>query len=109
VANKAKAATRITAAEIKYMRITAGHTWIDKKTNTEIAKELNTAPLLDKIQDYKGKWMQYVNRMQRNRSLRLKKKLHPKRQKGPRKSSEETSGYVRPERVNKWTNSLIAT
>jgi hypothetical protein len=78
VANKTKAATRITAAEIKYMRITAGHTWVDQKTNTEIAKELNTAPLLDKIQDYKGKWMQYVNRMQRNRSLRLIKNYTPK-------------------------------
>jgi hypothetical protein len=32
--------TRRTAAEMKYMRKTAGHTWTDYKTNNEIAKEL---------------------------------------------------------------------
>jgi hypothetical protein len=32
-----------------------------------------------------------------------------KRQKKPNKSIEETSGCVRPERVKKWPNSLIAT
>jgi len=30
-------ARRITAAEMKYMRITAGYTWTDHKTNAEIA------------------------------------------------------------------------
>jgi hypothetical protein len=34
-------ARRATAAEMKYMRITAGYTWTDHKTNTETAKELN--------------------------------------------------------------------
>ena len=60
---KTRHATRITAAEMKYMRITAGYTWTDHKTNTEIAKELNTAPVLDKIQDYKRNCTQHVNRM----------------------------------------------
>jgi hypothetical protein len=32
--NKARDARRITAAEMKYMRITAGYTWTDHKTNT---------------------------------------------------------------------------
>jgi len=36
---KAKDARRITAAEMKYKRRTAGYTWIDYKTNTQIAKE----------------------------------------------------------------------
>jgi hypothetical protein len=36
------------------------------------------------------------------------KKLHPKRQMEPRKTTEETSRCVRPERVNKWPNFLIA-
>jgi hypothetical protein len=35
---KARDARRITAAEMKYMRETAGYTWADYKTNTEIAK-----------------------------------------------------------------------
>jgi hypothetical protein len=36
---KARDTRRITAAEMNYMRKTAGHTWTDYKTNTEIAKE----------------------------------------------------------------------
>jgi ABC-type ATPase involved in cell division len=37
---KATDVRRITAAEIKYMRRTAGYIWTDYKTNTQIAKEL---------------------------------------------------------------------
>jgi hypothetical protein len=51
---KARDAT-ITAAEMKYMRRTAGCTWTAHKTNTDIAKELTITPVLDKIQDYKRK------------------------------------------------------
>ena len=35
---KASDARRITAAEMKYMRRTAGYTWADYKTNLHIAK-----------------------------------------------------------------------
>jgi hypothetical protein len=78
------------------------------KRNTEIAKELNITPVLDKIQDYKINCIQHVSRMPRNRLPRLKKKLHPKIQNEPRKTTEETSGFVRPDRVNKWPNSFVA-
>jgi len=37
--NKAGDARRITAAEMKYMRRTAGYAWTDYKTNGQIAKE----------------------------------------------------------------------
>jgi hypothetical protein len=40
---------------MKYMRTTDSYTWTDHKTNTDIAKELNTTPVLDKIQGYKRK------------------------------------------------------
>ena len=40
---------RITAAEMKYMRITAGYTWTDYRTNTQIANELKITPILDKF------------------------------------------------------------
>ena len=50
---KARDARRITAAEMKYMRRTAGHTWTDYKTNTQIAKELKITPILDKLLEYK--------------------------------------------------------
>jgi len=33
-----RVARRITAAEMKYMRKTAGYTWTDYKTNTEMEK-----------------------------------------------------------------------
>jgi len=35
---KARDARRITAAEMKYMRRTAGYTWTDYKTNSHICK-----------------------------------------------------------------------
>jgi hypothetical protein len=89
---KARDATRTTAAEMKYMRRTAGYTWTDHKTNTEIAKELNTTPVLDKIQNNKTKWIQHINRMPHNRLLRLIKIYTPKGKKEPRKTDEETSG-----------------
>jgi len=38
--NYIKFARRITAAEMKYMRRTAGYIWTDYKTNAQIAKEL---------------------------------------------------------------------
>jgi hypothetical protein len=69
---------RITAAQMQYMRITAGYTWTDHKINKEIAKDSNITPVLDKIQDYKRKWIQHVNRMVRNRLHRLMKNYIPK-------------------------------
>jgi hypothetical protein len=36
---------------MKYKRRTAGYAWTEHKTNTEIAKVLNIAPVLDKIQE----------------------------------------------------------
>jgi DNA-binding CsgD family transcriptional regulator len=40
---------RITAAEVKYMRRTAGYIWTDCKTNRQIARELKITPILKKI------------------------------------------------------------
>jgi len=55
--------------------------------------ELNMTPVLDKIED---------------RLPRIIKKLKSKRQKEAGETSEETSGHVRPERVDKWPNPMIA-
>ena len=46
---KASDARRITAAEMKYMRITAGYTLTDYRTNGQIAKGLKITPILDKL------------------------------------------------------------
>ena len=68
---------RITAAEMKYMRRTAGYTWTDYKTNAQIAKELKITSILDKLLKYKRSWIQHVNRMLRNRLPRVMKRYSP--------------------------------
>jgi hypothetical protein len=73
VIKKARDARRITAVETKYMKRTAGYIRTDYKTNTRIAKELQIAPLLDKLLEYKRNWIQHVNRMPRNRLSRIMK------------------------------------
>jgi hypothetical protein len=70
---KARDARRITAAEMKYMRRTAGYTWTDYKANTQITKDLKITPILDKLLEYKRNWTQHVNRMPRNRLPRVMK------------------------------------
>jgi len=74
---KASDARRITAAEMKYMRRTAGYTWTDNKTNAQIVKELKITPILDKLLEYKRSWIQHVNRMPRNRLPRVMKLYSP--------------------------------
>jgi hypothetical protein len=46
---KARNARRITAAEMTYMRRTAGYAWTEHKTNTQSAKELKITPILGKL------------------------------------------------------------
>jgi hypothetical protein len=85
---------------LKYTRRTAGFTWTDYKTNTEIAKELRITPVLDKLLEYKRNWIQHVNRMPRNRLPRVMKHYCRTGRWNRGRSVNETSGYVRPERVN---------
>jgi len=73
---KVRDARRITAAVMKYMRRTAGYTWTDYKTNTQIAKELKTTPILDKLLEYKRNWI-HVNRMLHKRIPRIVKHYSP--------------------------------
>jgi tRNA uridine 5-carbamoylmethylation protein Kti12 len=68
---KARDTRRITAAEMKYMRRTAGYIWTDYITNVQIAKELKITPILDKLLEYKTKWIQHINRMRRNKLPRV--------------------------------------
>ena len=74
---KARDIRRITAAEMKYMRRTAGYTRTVYKTNTQIAKELKITPILDKLLEYKRKWIRHVNRMPRNKLSRVMKHYSP--------------------------------
>jgi len=63
------------------VRKTAGYTSTEYKTNTETAKELNSTPVLDKIQEYRINWLQYTNSILSNRLPRILKKLQTNRQK----------------------------
>ena len=63
--------------KIRNMRRTAGYTWTDHKTNRQIAKELKITSILDKLQEYKRKWIQHVNRMPRNRLPKVMKQYSP--------------------------------
>ena len=74
---KANDARRVTAAEMKYVRRTAGYTWADYETNPQIAKELKITTILDKLLEYKRSWIQHVNRMPRNRLPRVMKHYFP--------------------------------
>jgi len=51
--NNARDARRITAAEMKYMRRTAGYTWTDYRTNGQIKKDFKITPILDILLEYK--------------------------------------------------------
>ena len=62
---------------MKYMRIIAGYTWTDYKTNAQIVKELKMTPILDKLLEYKRSWIQHVNRIPRNRLPRVMKHYCP--------------------------------
>ena len=90
------------------MRTTAGYTWTDHKTNTEIAEELNITTVLDKIQQYRINRLQNVNRTPYNRLLRIIKELQTKRQMEAGEIITETFGSVRAERVNKWPSCMLA-
>jgi hypothetical protein len=74
---KARDTGRITAAEMKYTRRTAGYIWNDYKTNVQIAKELKITQILDKLLEYKRNWIQHANRMPRNRLPRVMKHCYP--------------------------------
>jgi len=49
------------------MRKTARCTWTVYKPNTHIAKQLNTTPVLARIQEYRRNCLQHKNRMTLNR------------------------------------------
>jgi hypothetical protein len=81
------------------MRRTAGYTWTDYKTNSLIGKELEITPVLDKLLEYKRNWIRHVNRMPRDETTQDNETLFPNWQKESWQTSEETSRYVRSERV----------
>jgi len=43
---------------MKHTRKTAGYIGADYKTITELAKEINITPVLNKIQEYRRNWLE---------------------------------------------------
>jgi DUF438 domain-containing protein len=65
-------------------------------------KELNITPVLEKNTGSQEKVDRTCKSNVMQQIMQIDKiKLHPKRQKEPRETTEETCGCVRPERVNK--------
>jgi hypothetical protein len=60
-----------------YLFLDKGYIWTDYKTNAQIAKELKITQILDKLLEYQRNWIQYVNRMPRNRLPRVIKHYSP--------------------------------
>jgi len=58
---------RIEAAEMRLLRPLAGYTLYDHKTNNAIRKELRITNILDKIDEYRKKWLLHIHRMPQNR------------------------------------------
>ena len=91
------------------MRRTAGYTWTDYKTNIQIAMELKITPILDKLLEYKRKWMQQVNRIPRNRLPRVMKHYSPTGRRNHGRPLKRLLDTFIPERVNNWPNSRTDT
>ena len=87
---------------MKYMRRTAGYTWTDYKTNAQIPKELKITPILDKLLEYKRNWILMCTQNASKQITQGNETLLPNWQKESWQIFEETCGYVRPERDNKW-------
>jgi hypothetical protein len=75
---KSKGKSRLTAAEMRFMRKTTKYTWRDHKTNEEILNELKVTSILYKITSYKSDWIQNVNRIPRFRLPNLLTKYAPR-------------------------------
>jgi tRNA(Ile2) C34 agmatinyltransferase TiaS len=53
---------RVTAVEMKFVSRAAKYRWQGYKTNEDILSQLQTNPVVKKIQNYRNKWAQHVLR-----------------------------------------------
>lgn len=85
---------RITSAEMRFMRRTAGITLNDRIRSQEITDSLGVTPILRRVKNYRRKWRSHVERMEEERSPKMIEKYTPtaKRLRGrPRKKLVDTS------------------
>ena len=53
---------------MRFLRKTAGHTLRDRKRNKAIQSELNVTLVIRKVQKYRRKWREHLERMSEERS-----------------------------------------
>ena len=58
---------KIEAAEMRFLRPTAGHTLLDKKRSSDIREQLGIFNISDKLTQYKINWREHIQRMDDNR------------------------------------------
>lgn len=75
--------SRLRAAEMKYLRRTAGYTLLDHKRNEDILQELNMQPLEEKITEYRNRWLEHISRMEAGRTPQEMLKYHPQGRRRP--------------------------
>jgi hypothetical protein len=63
---------------MKFLRKPAGYTLMDHKQHEEIIQELQVAPIINKIQNYKTKWIQHVSRMDDQRYPKIMLQYQPR-------------------------------
>ena len=62
---------RLTAAEMRFMRRTAGYKLRDRKRSEDMLKVLNVIPKLNRVKNYRKKWRDHVGRMEEERPPKL--------------------------------------
>ena len=59
--------SKIDAAEMIFLRTTAGYTLLGKKRSSDIRKQLGVFNINDKLTQYKMNWREHIQRMDDNR------------------------------------------
>ena len=62
---------RLTTAEMRFMRRTAGYSLLDHKRNEDILKELKVDSIIQHTEQYRLNWKEHVARMPSNRLPKL--------------------------------------
>ena len=83
--------SRIMLAEVKFMRRIAKYTWQAYRTNVDILSELKINPVIEKMQNYRNKWIQVIRRSDRDRRSHLIFKYRPARYEAKEEPSEDFS------------------
>ena len=68
---------RLEAAQMKFLRHLVGITKLDKEKNQCIREKTGAQNIVKEIKQYQKKWLQHVQRMDRNRQPRQALKYRP--------------------------------